>query len=711
MAQCTTEQWVSSAPQVRLTVTESASTETTSTLSWTLQYIATYPANANQWVGPEYSVVIGGETVKAASNDFPIDGLTGTHTMASGTKVITKTKNAQSIAFGVTIHWALTWSGVYCGTKSASGSISIAAKTSYTVKYALNGGSGSFSSQTKWHDENVQLHSHSPSKTGHTFKNWLSSAQNQAYNPGYNYGHNASTTMQAQWTANTFAVTYDANGGSGAPASQTKTYGVNLTLSSTIPTRTNYNFIGWATSASATTATYAAGSTYTGNTALKLYAVWELAYVKPVISGLKVSRCNSSGATSDDGTYALLVFGWATDRTVSSITVTWVSASGGSGSASISASGTSGAVSQVIGGGAFSTEATYTITVTVTDSGGSTPASATLPGIAFAIDFKAGGKGVAFGKPAEREGYADFAYRIVDRFGTEILNGLAAYTGGGDSGIDPNTTLEELILTSHSNCPEGLGTFYFIRTVFYNTKSTSANRAQIAFPYNKSGSVRHRYFASGAWSSWSDPFEIGNTNSASVKLICGSSSVALLSDRFRPSANDILYLGDASNKWKAVYAVSGTIQTSDRNKKKNIKEIDERYVTLFDLLQPVTFEYTRPESDRVHTGFVSQDVKAAMDEVGLTELDFAGFCRDIKMETVIEVDPETGEKRAVDKQVFDENGDPVYVYSLRYSEFIALNSKLIKRNRETSIKQQQEIEALKYEVAGLKALIADLMSK
>ena len=36
---------------------------------------------------------------------------------------------------------------------------------------------------------------------------------------------------------NSFVVTYDANGGTNAPASQTKTYGVSLTLSSSVPTR------------------------------------------------------------------------------------------------------------------------------------------------------------------------------------------------------------------------------------------------------------------------------------------------------------------------------------------------------------------------------------------------------------------------------------------------------------------------------------------
>lgn len=75
----------------------------------------------------------------------------------------------------------------------------------------------------------------------------------------------------------TYTVSYDANGGSGAPSSQTKNYGENLTLSSTVPVRSGYIFLGWSTSASATSATYAAGGSYTVNASTTLFAVWKVA--------------------------------------------------------------------------------------------------------------------------------------------------------------------------------------------------------------------------------------------------------------------------------------------------------------------------------------------------------------------------------------------------------------------------------------------------
>ena len=75
-------------------------------------------------------------------------------------------------------------------------------------------------------------------------------------------------------TFSTYTVSYNANGGSGAPSAQNKWYNTALTLSSTKPTRSGYNFLGWSTSSSATTATYNAGSSYTSNASTTLYAVW-----------------------------------------------------------------------------------------------------------------------------------------------------------------------------------------------------------------------------------------------------------------------------------------------------------------------------------------------------------------------------------------------------------------------------------------------------
>ena len=81
-------------------------------------------------------------------------------------------------------------------------------------------------------------------------------------------------------TLDTYTVTYNANGGTGSPSDQTKVHGVTLKLSSVQPTRFNYAFVGWATSSSASTAEYTAGSNYTDNESVTLYAVWRCTWSK-----------------------------------------------------------------------------------------------------------------------------------------------------------------------------------------------------------------------------------------------------------------------------------------------------------------------------------------------------------------------------------------------------------------------------------------------
>ena len=109
------------------------------------------------------------------------------------------------------------------------------------------------------------------------------------------------------------------------------------------------------------------------------------------------------------------------------------------------------------------------------------------------------------------EGDQGITGNYYDNLGQPIRNGLAAYSS---SSIDPNTTLEELCLTNHANAPQGSGTYYYIHTMFYNAKTTTAARAQVAYPYNKLGLTYRRYYYSGAWSAWTntalDAYPVGS---------------------------------------------------------------------------------------------------------------------------------------------------------------------------------------------------------
>lgn len=91
----------------------------------------------------------------------------------------------------------------------------------------------------------------------------------------------ATVTIPVFVDANSYVVSYNANGGSGAPSDQLKYYGTSITLSSTVPTRSGYTFLGWSTSSAATSATYQPGSTFTLNADTTLYAVWRAVNNKP----------------------------------------------------------------------------------------------------------------------------------------------------------------------------------------------------------------------------------------------------------------------------------------------------------------------------------------------------------------------------------------------------------------------------------------------
>ena len=296
-------------------------------------------------------------------------------------------------------------------TMSAKNSVTIEALPRYSVSYYANGGSGAPDGQTKIHGIDLTLRSTKPTKTGYTFKGWTNDPNSTEviWTAGGKYTINASRKLYAVWKAKTYTISYNANGGSGAPKSQTKTYGKDLTLSTTKPTRTNYNFEGWSTSSTATSATYRAGESYTDNKAATLYAVWSLAYAKPRITNFSVRRVNQNGQNDDQGKICKVIFNWGTDKAVQNITVSYRQATANANWSDIelTASGTSGSVSQKLSP-ELSIENSYEIKVTVADGDGSSYSSyatRTLPSAKFLIDFKAGGDGIAIGKAAENSGF------------------------------------------------------------------------------------------------------------------------------------------------------------------------------------------------------------------------------------------------------------------------------------------------------------------
>lgn len=174
------------------------------------------------------------------------------------------------------------------------------------------------------------------------------------------------------------------------------------------------------------------------------------------------------------------------------------------------------------------------------------------------------------------------------------------------------------------------------------------------------------------------------------------------------AVNGYTNLGSGSYRWKQLFATTATISTSDRNLKKDIHQLTDTHLDFFLKLQPVSFLFKDGESGRTHIGFIAQDVEKAMSECGLTDLDFAGFCKDQKVEVFFEED-ENGDKIEKERPILDENGNPEYIYSLRYEEFIALNTYVIQELwkrvdavEKENIETKNQIKSMQQDIAELK---------
>ena len=553
MASCTTSRWSSGAPQDTLEVVETSSTGATSILTWTM-YCITSSSDIN--VSKQYTVTING--VKVADSTYNIGGKYGTQKMASGTVEVDKDNSDKVINFSCTMYWKMNYAGVYKASMTANGSLTIPAKAAYTIYYDANGGSGAPSEQTKFAGIDITLSSVTPTRTGYIFLGWGPSEDDTTptYLPGGTFSQDASFMLFAIWEAITYTITFDANGGINAPDPQVKTYDVQLILTDRQPTRADYIFVGWGVASTSVTATYASGDEYNNNASTTLYAIWTAAYTEPYVMDMVVDRCDADGNLLDEGTYLRMSFTWTTDAPIQSIEARWSTSESFDSYESVSiecdVGDISGEVKNVVFGGSVSTESYYYVRAYVFDTKGSGYNQVGVASLAYTVDYLAGGKGAAFGKVASLINTLDVNWNLVvsgksslvdvdaysvtastvdandvlanniestnanftntvtdgldattatidnlyDKDGRLNQNGLAAYESAG---IDPDTTLDHLILT-HINTPNG--TFMYIRTDFYSSKTVSSNRMQTAFPYNKKDGPYYRYFKDGVWSAW-----------------------------------------------------------------------------------------------------------------------------------------------------------------------------------------------------------------
>ena len=154
-----------------------------------------------------------------------------------------------------------------------------------------------------------------------------------------------------------------------------------------------------------------------------------------------------------------------------------------------------------------------------------------------------------------------------------------------------------------------------------------------------------------------------NKYHASIEVDGNSEEVQIKGDVI-PNADDVYNLGSPNFVWSAIYCSTNELNGSDRNIKNSIEALPEKYVRMFDLVEPKRYKLNNGTSGRYHAGFIAQEVEAAMQKCGITSQEFAGWA---------------AAKRK----------DGSETYFLRYSEFIPVLWAKV-REQEERLKRLEE---------------------
>ena len=154
-----------------------------------------------------------------------------------------------------------------------------------------------------------------------------------------------------------------------------------------------------------------------------------------------------------------------------------------------------------------------------------------------------------------------------------------------------------------------------------------------------------------------------NKYHASIE-VDGNSEEVQIKGGVIPNADNVYDLGSPNFVWSAIYCSTNELNGSDRNIKNSIEALPEKYVRMFELVEPKRYKLNSGTSGRFHTGFIAQEVEAAMQKCGITSQEFAGWA---------------AAKRK----------DGSETYFLRYSEFIPVLWAKV-REQEERLKRLEE---------------------
>ncbi|MBO4728429.1 MAG: InlB B-repeat-containing protein [Spirochaetaceae bacterium] len=155
----------------------------------------------------------------------------------------------------------------------------------YSITYNLNGGTNSASNPASYTVNTSAITLADPARTGYAFGGWYSDGGFNNRITAIPNGSTGNVILYAKWTANSYKVKFNSNGGTGTMADLSIAYGTSASLTANAFAKTGYTFSGWATSTNGA-AVYANGASYTMNSTsdVTLYAVWTINTYKVVFN-------------------------------------------------------------------------------------------------------------------------------------------------------------------------------------------------------------------------------------------------------------------------------------------------------------------------------------------------------------------------------------------------------------------------------------------
>lgn len=142
---------------------------------------------------------------------------------------------------------------------------------------------------------------------------------------------------------------------------------------------------------------------------------------------------------------------------------------------------------------------------------------------------------------------------------------------------------------------------------------------------------------------------------------------------FRPTNDNQMSLGSSGNRWTAVHATNGTIQTSDERYKQNIVNLNYGLKEVMQL-RPVSYQWKDKNlqlGTGTNLGFVAQELERVVPN--------------LVIHTPVEKDAETG-------KIHNLYND---AYGVKYAEFVPMLTKAIQEQQALIEELRKEIELLK----------------